>query len=279
VAMIHETTRRSDARLVAYAVMPNHLHVVLIQGDRPLSAYMQPLLCRIALLVQRRHRREGHVFERRYRESACTDAEYFRNAVAYVHLNPVRARLCNDPSSYDWTSHRAFCGRTAVSARFEMNIAAALRAFEVAECASARDRRAAYFNFLGWRVRMDAFLAAGGQPADPAAPARPWCRAGDAHWAREVGVADRGAPEPVQPRPRADLRQIARQIIAEDAPGMNLDWVRSGERTRTLVVVRRRVIARALDAGHTRSQIARYLQVSLTTVSDTAIALRRPVPA
>lgn len=78
--------RRSDATLLAYAVMPNHLHLVVVQGSQPLSQLMQPLLTRIALLVQRRTGREGHIFERRFRASPCLDPDYLRNAIAYVHL-------------------------------------------------------------------------------------------------------------------------------------------------------------------------------------------------
>jgi REP element-mobilizing transposase RayT len=274
VELMQRACRRSDARLVAYAVMPNHLHLVLLQGQRPLADYMQPLLCRTALLVQRRLRREGHIFERRFRDVACHDVEYFRNAVAYVHLNPVRAGICSDVSDYPWTSHAAYCGRGAATVRLQQNAALALRMFEGhggAESKIDAARRLSYADFLEWRRRMDAYLAAGGDATDPAAPRRPLLTGGDSNWFAEMCMH----PAPAtRRRPSLDLGTVAKQVLVEKGPDMTLDWLRSGERGRALVAVRRVAISRALDAGHMPRQISRYLNVSLTVVSDVAISLR-----
>ncbi|MGH7465566.1 MAG: transposase, partial [Longimicrobiales bacterium] len=110
--LIRGSIDRSDAQLLAYAVMGNHIHVIVVQGRRPLSAYMQPLLRRIALVVNRRRDRRGHVFGRRYSHSVCQDPEYFRSMVAHVHLNPVRAGICGKPDDYRWTSHRDYARGT-----------------------------------------------------------------------------------------------------------------------------------------------------------------------
>ncbi|HSJ26289.1 MAG TPA: helix-turn-helix domain-containing protein [Longimicrobiales bacterium] len=127
---------------------------------------------------------------------------------------------------------------------------------------------------------MDQFIAAGGDPRDNSGPPRPPLSAGDQNWRLEFGArASAGAPGRSRPcRPRPDLGTIARRVISEHVPGASLDWLRSGDRLRALVAARRIVIARAVDAGHTRSQIARYLNISLTTVSDVAMTLREPRP-
>src|SRR5512145_1122737 len=78
---------RSDASLLAHTIMPNHLHLLVQQGNAPLARLMQPLLRRVALLIQHTHGIEGHVFERRFRDKPCPDADYARNAIAYIHRN------------------------------------------------------------------------------------------------------------------------------------------------------------------------------------------------
>src|SRR5690606_28499612 len=98
------------AELFAYVIMPNHLHLVLRQGEEPLWRFMQPYLRRIAIQVQRTHEREGRVFERRYRDRYCADADHLRTAILYTHLNPIRAGLCSDPREYPWSSHLAWVG-------------------------------------------------------------------------------------------------------------------------------------------------------------------------
>ena len=105
VELIDYCFARSDATLVARAIMPNHLHLVMRQGSDPLHATMQPLLRRIAYLVQRTHGVKGHVFERAFAHRTCGNAAYLRNCIVYAHLNPVRAKLADRPEDYHWTSH------------------------------------------------------------------------------------------------------------------------------------------------------------------------------
>ncbi|MFW6330926.1 MAG: transposase [Gemmatimonadota bacterium] len=57
--LIQDTTGRTDAELMAYAVMPNHIHVLLRQGYDELKDVMQPLLRRVAYRVQQYHGFEG----------------------------------------------------------------------------------------------------------------------------------------------------------------------------------------------------------------------------
>ena len=100
VELIHRMVARTDAQLLAYAVMPNHLHIVLRQGRMELAQVMQPLMRRVALQVQRQHGFEGSVVERRFRDTACTTPDHVRMAIVYTHLNPWRAGLCGDDLSY-----------------------------------------------------------------------------------------------------------------------------------------------------------------------------------
>jgi putative transposase len=54
--------------------------------------------------------RQGHLFERRYRAILINSDEYLLELVRYIHLNPVRARLVDNPDHYRWSSHGAYRG-------------------------------------------------------------------------------------------------------------------------------------------------------------------------
>src|SRR5687767_6239625 len=100
----------AGARLIAHSVMNNHIHVLLFQGVAPLGWVMQPILRRTALLVQRVHKVEGHVFERNFRTRQCESVEHVRNAILYIHRNPVVAKLCKSAVEYEFSSARAYEG-------------------------------------------------------------------------------------------------------------------------------------------------------------------------
>jgi REP element-mobilizing transposase RayT len=282
VHLIRECAPAGDVRLVAHAVMPNHLHLVVFQGGHPLGWYMQRLLRRIALMVIRSRNRQGHVFERRYYSAPCLDATYFRNAIAYVHLNPVRAGLCGSADGYEWTSHGSYA-RSAPAhhpTASDLEIVGALRAFASSPTRMLGGCRADYRAFLGWRHVMDRFIAAGGDPFSPLAPRAPVLDGGDAHWAAHFAAsaalaAPAHAPPPAMPAHRPDLHRIAQLTLAEEAPDLGVEWLRLGCRSRQLVRLRQLVIARALAAGHSCAQICRFLNVSTSSVSRVSVLLRR----
>ena len=56
------------------------------------------------------HRWDGPIFRGRFRSERIEDESYFDYVLAYIHLNPVRARLVNRADDDAWTSHRAYLG-------------------------------------------------------------------------------------------------------------------------------------------------------------------------
>jgi putative transposase len=102
--------RRTDAKLRGGVIMSNHLHLVVQQGELPLNAFMQPLLCRVALAVRRKYKLKGHVFERRFWEKLCGHSVYLATLLGYIHDNPVWAGLCGLPAEWRWSSFGIYNG-------------------------------------------------------------------------------------------------------------------------------------------------------------------------
>lgn len=261
----------ADVRLLAYAVMPNHLHMVAVQGQHPLSWFMHPLLRRVALMVRRVHGGSGHVFERRFFSAACLDADYLRNALAYVHLNPMRAGLCGEPGDSRCTSHNHYVTDASDGVVFP-GAAEGLALFAPYPNAEAGACRTSYAAFIAWRIDADN-RAAGGLPPSMAQP--PVFRGGDVAWAALYGASSAtGAAGAAISGRRQELSEIAQCAINQLAPGLQLDLLRLGDRTRTAVAVRNTIIDRALAVGHEPSTISRYLRVSSTTISRVAVRQR-----
>ncbi|CAN5734706.1 hypothetical protein BH23GEM10_BH23GEM10_08370 [soil metagenome] len=272
VELILRTAAEEGIDVVAYAVMPNHLHLMVVHGARPLGKLMQPLLRRVALLVQRRHDRVGRVFERPYRARACLDPGYARNAITYIHLNPVRAGLCPDPTAYKWTSHRAYCTDVAGGSVSPASVASFLRLFADEPDASLATCRASYQQFVVWRAALDASNS--GAPDE--LRSRPDTWGGDVTWPEQHGIPTRqshsSCSDPPMAAGRPDLEDIARSVLRAEAPGLPVDCLRHNGKTRRHVALRREVILRCLAAGYANHQIARYLRVADTTVSKVRMA-------
>jgi hypothetical protein len=55
--------------------------------------------------------RVGHLFQGRYRAILVEKDSYALELSRYIHLNPVRAKLVDNPSHYSWSSYLAYTGK------------------------------------------------------------------------------------------------------------------------------------------------------------------------
>lgn len=109
-----EVLLATRTRCYAWSLLSNHFHLVLRTGRVPLSRVMQKILTRYALYFNRRHHRDGHLFQNRYKSILGQAESYLPELVRYVHLNLVRAGMVTDLAALAecrWTGHRGLLGR------------------------------------------------------------------------------------------------------------------------------------------------------------------------
>jgi len=99
---------------LAWALMPNHIHLLLRPGPSGLAHFMRRLLTGYAIHFNRRHKRSGHLFQNRYKSLVCEEEPYLLELVRYIHLNPLRAGLVkdlNELDQYPWSGHTVLAGQ------------------------------------------------------------------------------------------------------------------------------------------------------------------------
>ena len=99
--------------IYAWALLPNHFHLLCKTRSRPLSSSMRKLLTGYVVNFNRRHRRYGHLFQNRYKSIVCQEDRYFKELVRYIHLNLLRADLVDDLAHLaqsPWSGHSAVLG-------------------------------------------------------------------------------------------------------------------------------------------------------------------------
>ncbi len=108
------TLAESNAFTVyAWALLPNHFHLLVRTGTRPLARSMRSLLTGYAGAFNRRHKRTGHLFQNRYKSIVVEEEPYLLELVRYLHLNPLRAGVVPDLrglARYPYCGHAALCG-------------------------------------------------------------------------------------------------------------------------------------------------------------------------
>lgn len=101
----------------AWALIPNHFHLLFRTGTVPVSVVMKRLLTGYAINFNRRHHRYGHLFQNRYKSILCQEDTYLLELVRYIHLNPLRAKLVaayGDLAGYPYCGHGAVMGKRKV---------------------------------------------------------------------------------------------------------------------------------------------------------------------
>lgn len=106
--MLTELSRLRDElgfALLAYAVMPDHLYLILVPGPTArLTRIMQFVKGRFARLWNERRGGHGSVWQPRYYESAILTEVQLARWIEYIHSNPVRAGLAASPEKYPYCS-------------------------------------------------------------------------------------------------------------------------------------------------------------------------------
>ena len=269
----------TDVKLLAIAIMSNHMHLVLQQGWMSLGRVLQPSLTRIARHVQKVHKVEGHVFGRRYYAQPITDPAYLRAAIVYVHLNPVRAGICVEPRDYAWTSHELYAHGKArqwpdpkLSILFPLD--ATLQLFATGPSRTNTQLRRDYRSYINARLHLD--RARDEDRSESLHSELPLVQLYyDGIWSQRFAPLFRTpitdppeqADDSYTPRRRMEPRDIAQDVLALYAPDLHTEQIRGRRGGRRLAAIRRVVIERMHASGYTGVQIARWLRIDPSRVS------------
>lgn len=92
--------------------MSNHYHLLIETGDATLSKGMRHVNGVYSQLFNKRHRREGHLLQGRFKAILVEKESYLLEVARYIVLNPVRARMVHSAEQWPWSSYRATAGLT-----------------------------------------------------------------------------------------------------------------------------------------------------------------------
>jgi putative DNA methylase len=100
--LLHDDNRLYT--LLAWVIMPNHLHVLVEVWTTPLSNLVHTWKGVSSKYVNRALHRSGHWWQEDYFDRYIRDDEHFHKAVHYIENNPVKAGLVKEPRQWLWGS-------------------------------------------------------------------------------------------------------------------------------------------------------------------------------
>ncbi|OGS23672.1 MAG: hypothetical protein A2314_05080 [Elusimicrobia bacterium RIFOXYB2_FULL_50_12] len=113
VRRLSEGIKNTGCKCYGWVLMPNHIHLIIQTGVKPLSDLMRALLTGYAIHFNMRHKRTGYLYQNRYKSILCQKDAYLFELVRYVHLNPLRGAIVKDIpelEKYPWAGHAVLTG-------------------------------------------------------------------------------------------------------------------------------------------------------------------------
>jgi REP element-mobilizing transposase RayT len=111
---LEKQAESTGTKVYAWALIPNHFHLLIRSGTAGISTFMRRLLTGYAVTYNRRHNRCGHLFQNRYRSIICDEDSYLLELVRYIHLNPIRAHIVDtmeELDRYRWSGHKSLIAK------------------------------------------------------------------------------------------------------------------------------------------------------------------------
>jgi len=97
--------RIDRAYLLGYALMPDHLHVILVpRGDQTISRLMRTIKGYASRVINSKQGGTGSLWQPSFHDRAIRNERHLLETLDYVHRNPIVAGLAASPEEYRFSS-------------------------------------------------------------------------------------------------------------------------------------------------------------------------------
>jgi len=111
LSYLESAVNRYGAVIHVWCLMSNHYHLLVETPSGNLSQIMQHINGAYTNYFNTKRKRSGHLFQGRYKGILVEADEYALELSRYIHLNPVRIGVVNEPGDYRWSSFQEYTGK------------------------------------------------------------------------------------------------------------------------------------------------------------------------
>ena len=98
----------SGFKLYAFALMSNHVHLLIEPAGESLDMVFRRIGTRYAKWYNQKYQRIGHLFQDRFRSENVENDLYFMTVLRYILQNPMKAGLETRLGNWRWSSFLAY---------------------------------------------------------------------------------------------------------------------------------------------------------------------------
>jgi putative transposase len=107
LAWLEKYRRKYMLAILAYCLMPNHVHLVVVpEKQDSLARTLRICHTRYSVYFNKKNSVNGHLWQCRF-YSCILDERHLYAAIRYVENNPVRDKLVQNAEDWEWSSARA----------------------------------------------------------------------------------------------------------------------------------------------------------------------------
>ena len=100
-----------EIEVLGWCLMNNHVHMLIKEGNEDISITIKRIGISYVWYHHVKYNCVGHLFQDRFHSETVEDDQYLLTVTRYIHQNPVKAKLVDRPSDWQWSSCLGYYGK------------------------------------------------------------------------------------------------------------------------------------------------------------------------
>lgn len=107
IEYLSKAKEKGNFELYGYCLMDNHVHLLIKEGEE-IGLSIKRITVGYVGWHNKKYERTGHLFQNRYKSEVVETDSYLLTVLRYIHQNPVKAKIIDNPEKYSWSSYNQY---------------------------------------------------------------------------------------------------------------------------------------------------------------------------
>lgn len=96
-------------KIIAYSILPDHCHFLIMPSlKKNISEIIKAIKGYSSRLINKQYTQQQKIWQHQFLDHIIRKDEDYMNHINYIHNNPIKHKLVNQPSDYKWSSYNCY---------------------------------------------------------------------------------------------------------------------------------------------------------------------------